>query len=353
MGRKHIQGLGGVEKDCAKAVLYYKDVAHHVATKSTEINKYVEKIYLQKEIFNMNFNAFADFKFQKATLDETLLFESLKINAPKKFMNHDLFRYLNGKYDSTFDVEGFLTQAFTLPKEELKSVASIVGYILYRGIRVDKNFKKAYEMFKMAAGNREPKGLNGLGLMYLNGDHVIKDALKAYYLFEKAANLGDSDAQFNLGSLMIYSENNDIPRDVDTGFKYITLSGQQGHLGALYAHAIAYMEGSDFYSTCDTSARLFGAVVERGEWNIFLKEALELYNKKYLHHATVQYLVSAYLGYEPGIINAAILAEKYSVFDEETDIAVGNVYRNEKILREDEMLLALHRKKFVDLRWKG
>ena len=72
---------------------------------------------------------------------------------------------------------------------------------------------------------------------------------------------------------MIYSENSDIPRDVDTGFKYITLSGQQGHLGALYAHAIAYMEGSDFYSTCDTAARLFGVVVERGEWNAFLKEA--------------------------------------------------------------------------------
>lgn len=158
IARKYLQGLGGIKQDCAKAILYYKDVAHIVATETTEINKYVEKHYLQKEIFNMNFNSFQYFKHQKSTLDEKLLFESISISKDKKYTPADLFRYLNGKYETDFNIEEFLTYAFTLPYEEKKTIASIVGYILYKGIRVEPDYKKAYDMFMLAANNKEAKG---------------------------------------------------------------------------------------------------------------------------------------------------------------------------------------------------
>ena len=104
-----------------------------------------------------------------------------------------------------------------------------------------------------------------------------KDVIKAYFLFEKAANLGDSDAQFNLGSILLFDLSKDIRSDQVTGFKYITLSAQQGHLGALYALGLSYLDGSDLYSTCETAAKLFAVVTERGPWNSYLKGALEYY----------------------------------------------------------------------------
>lgn len=342
MARKYLQGIGGVEKNCGKSILYFKDIAHKVATESFELIKYVERVYLQKEIFNMNQNAFKNLKLKKATLDEKLLFKSIKQSDGKKYTSSDLFRYLNGKYDSTFDIEEFLTYAFTLDKDEQKSVASIVGYILYRGIRVPQNHKLAYNMFKTAADYKEAKGFNGLGLMYLNGDHVQKDISKAFFQFKRAANLGDSDAQFNLGSMLIYNENNDIPTDVESGFRYITLASQQGHLGALYALALSYIEGSDMYSTCDTAARLFAAVSERGAWNSQLKEALELYNDNFYSHSLMHYLVAAFLGYDVGIINAAILSEKYLLIDE------INLKKDYKMIKENNISTILQEKGLLD-----
>lgn len=178
----------------------------------------------------------------------------------------------------------------------------------------------------------------------MNGHYVDKNISKAYYLFEKGANLGDSDAQFNIGSLLIYNETDDIAKEMSTGFKYITLAAQQGHLGALYALAMSYLEGSDFYSTCDTAAKLFSVVVERGEWNVYLKDALELYNKMLYSHANIHYLVSAYIGYEPGIINSGILTEKYKIFDEKKDLDFSDMVYNKKHFGEDVVFRLLRKK---------
>lgn len=62
LAKKYRTGTGGVSQDCAKSVLWYKDVAFYVVTESSPVSKFVERFYLQKEIFNMNFNAFGTFR---------------------------------------------------------------------------------------------------------------------------------------------------------------------------------------------------------------------------------------------------------------------------------------------------
>ena len=78
-----------------------------------------------------------------------------------------------------------------------------------------------------------------------------------------------------------------------------------------------------------------------------------MYGKGLYFHAGVQYLVSAYLGYEPGIINAAILSEKYRVFDEGKDFDMADFGGNAKIWREDKVLKGLEEKGVVKLDGKS
>src|SRR5690606_40942624 len=67
------------------------------------------------------------------------------------------------------------------------------------GNGVAKDYKKAVEWYQKAAEKGNADAQFNLGVMYKNGNGVAKDYKKAVEWYQKAAEKGNANAQFNLG----------------------------------------------------------------------------------------------------------------------------------------------------------
>lgn len=68
-----------------------------------------------------------------------------------------------------------------------KPSLGMLGYMYYYGLGVEKDFKKAKEIFLKGIKKNIATSYNGLGLMHLRGDYVNnnkKDLIRAYELFK-------------------------------------------------------------------------------------------------------------------------------------------------------------------------
>ena len=61
------------------------------------------------------------------------------------------------------------------------------------------DFKTAFIILEDLASKGDTKAQYNLGVMYANGQDVVKDYKKAFEWFEKSASKEDIDAQYNLG----------------------------------------------------------------------------------------------------------------------------------------------------------
>ena len=75
----------------------------------------------------------------------------------------------------------------------------------YWGRGVEKNYKKAYQLFLKSANAGNPESSRYMGLMYLSGKGVTKNIKISIQWFEKAASQGDAMSKDNLQKLKILS----------------------------------------------------------------------------------------------------------------------------------------------------
>ena len=66
--------------------------------------------------------------------------------------------------------------------------------------------------------------------MFRNGKGVEVDYLSAIYWYKKAANQGDSRAQYALGIMYMYSRG--VEHDIEEATKWFHLAAEQGHMNA-------------------------------------------------------------------------------------------------------------------------
>lgn len=106
-----------------------------------------------------------------------------------------------------------------------------LAQIYLAGEIVPQNYIKAKELFNLAAEGGKKEAQNELGFMYFVGSGVERDFNKALYWFEKAANQGLPMAQYNVG-MMYYAGNSDKGTDLIKAHAWLNLAGSSGHQGA-------------------------------------------------------------------------------------------------------------------------
>jgi hypothetical protein len=184
------------------------------------INKSIQRIDETKR------ERLANYEYEKFKLEKMI--EKLKMNVEKDINE------LNQSKES-------LELSFTILREfgeNLNSEKSFVGLLKL----------KQELMLNSFAQNR-------LAVCYENGDGVEKDFKRAVELYTMAANLGNSDAQNSLAYR--YQHGKGIEKDSKKAIELYELSAKQGNLGAISSLAYCYQ---------------FGDGVEKD-----LKKALELY----------------------------------------------------------------------------
>lgn len=133
----------------------------------------------------------------------------------------------------------------------------IIGDIYYRS---DTGFPKdsvqAVFWWRKAAEQGQTNAQFNLAAMYATGDGVPKDLVMAYKWVTLAAEQGHADAQFHLAAM--YATGDGVPRDLVIAYKWVTLATAQGNTVA--------KEVRDVLEKEMTAAQITEARKLSGEW---------------------------------------------------------------------------------------
>ena len=105
-----------------------------------------------------------------------------------------------------------------------------LGERYLNGNVVDKNEKKAVELFEKAANQNSDIGMLKLAECYKKGVGVIQDNAKAFSLYEKSANMGNSDAMIVLSDM--YAEGNGVEKNMSKALYWKEKLAFNGNLNA-------------------------------------------------------------------------------------------------------------------------
>ncbi|HVT05232.1 MAG TPA: tetratricopeptide repeat protein [Thermoanaerobaculia bacterium] len=110
-----------------------------------------------------------------------------------------------------------------------------LGLMFLAGEVLPKNAEMAVRWLRRAEKSGCAEASHNLGVVFETGDGVTPDRSRAVKHYEKAAKLGFAPAQFNLGNLLV----NTSPKNVDAryfreGLQLLETAASQGHRDAAY-----------------------------------------------------------------------------------------------------------------------
>lgn len=183
MGNKYKKGYG-FEKSCENSIEYFREQSYATVEEHYKINK---PQFLEKT--NIASSEYVGLKYSGVeTIHITQILEYYELEAKKgliTFISQLGHRYLFGQETP---------QDFSKARQyfeqgmQLNDTTSMyyLGEIYLNGWGVEKNYTKAYEMFKASESNS--KSINTLGYMYYYGYGVEKNVKRAYDLFQSKNN---------------------------------------------------------------------------------------------------------------------------------------------------------------------
>lgn len=118
----------------------------------------------------------------------------------------------------------------------------------------------------------DAKSMNGVGVIFANGQGVAQDYLEAAKWFRRAADQGYGPAQFNLGQL--YLTGKGVAVDPVEAANWLTLAARQGIAAAQTRLASMYLTGSGVQQNDTEAAKWYGLAANQG--NILAERQLGL-----------------------------------------------------------------------------
>jgi TPR repeat protein len=116
------------------------------------------------------------------------------------------------------------------------------GLNYYNGYRVERNYDKAIENFSLAAQMGDRNAQEQLGIIYYNGEVVKQDMQIAIYWLSLAAKQGSLNAQKILGD--VYLNGQKIEQDYNQAFKWLKLAADQGDSSSQFNIGYMYYSGN-------------------------------------------------------------------------------------------------------------
>jgi len=217
------------------------------------------------------------------------------------------FQTVAGQYWKRDGTTAEITDRPGLEKFACKA-AGYLGRIFLRGEAVETNYAKSLEWFRRGITAGDAGSQNGLGLMYLYGLGVPRDAHKAADFFRAAADQDYSPAQVNIGVLFL---DQGQVEDLQIANRYFELAARYGHIEALYYLAEMANLGIGRDRSCGLATTYYKTVSEKAE--PFLSsfgEANEVYSNGDRELALIDFMMAAEQGYETGQANVAYLLDQ-------------------------------------------
>ena len=193
--------------------------------------------------------------------------------------------------------------------------------MLLRGEGGDTNHAEAVRQYEVAAAAGSAKALNGLGYEYFYGNHLQKNATKAYGYFAEAARLdADGDSNFNAAHCLAHGIG--VEKNVKEAARlYERAATRHGHFDAAFEIALVKHEGSGRTGRDVNRAREFFEACARAGWAARdVRAGFDAYLRGDPGRALLWYAEAAETGTDVAAANAAWLLDR----DSEVRALVGN-----------------------------
>ena len=152
----------------------------------------------------------------------------------------------------------------------------ILGLMYYDGDGVLKDFIKAANWFQKAAAQGDSASQLKLGGMYYQGMGVPKDYTKAVEWFQKAATQGDAKGQLAFG--LIYRVGAGLSKDATKAAEWFQKSATQGNVEAQVILGMAYLDGEGVPKDATKAAEWFQKAAMQGDAGAQFKLGLMYYD---------------------------------------------------------------------------
>ncbi|RIB18082.1 hypothetical protein C2G38_2246003 [Gigaspora rosea] len=117
-----------------------------------------------------------------------------------------------------------------------------LGHSYLNGINVNKDEKKAFELFIKAASMGYSTAMNDVGFCYDKGIGVEKDEHKAFFYYQKSADMGNVIGIYNVG--ICYQDGIGVEKDEHKAFFYYQKSADMGYVNGIYNVGSCYLYGN-------------------------------------------------------------------------------------------------------------
>jgi TPR repeat protein len=107
-----------------------------------------------------------------------------------------------------------------------------LGLLYLSGNGIEKNYQKAFDLFRKSADGNYAGGIVMLGYCYYYGIGTKVSFQRAFELFEESANLGHNVAQYNLA--FMYKKGKGVKKNINQAMCWYGKSARQGYLNAQY-----------------------------------------------------------------------------------------------------------------------
>jgi len=128
------------------------------------------------------------------------------------------------------------------------------------GVRNAKDSKKSLEYFNKCVEESDVRALNSVGDYYSNG--VEKNYKLAFDYFKMSADKGNAVAICNLG--VCFQKGYGVEKDLNSSFKYYKMSADKGNVYALYFLSLCYENGTGVEKDTNLSEKYFEICVCKG-----------------------------------------------------------------------------------------
>lgn len=137
--------------------------------------------------------------------------------------------------------ESFLERMTRTAEEGNVDACLTLGYMyLYGENGVERDEKKAFRYYSMAAAQEDKIAVNNLGSLYYSGIGTEKNVNKAVEMFDKAARLGNGEAAINLAFIYLTSSSNISNQRI---FELLQQAANTGNITAQYMVGYSYYRG--------------------------------------------------------------------------------------------------------------
>jgi hypothetical protein len=128
--------------------------------------------------------------------------------------------------------------------------------------RVQQNFKRAVQLYELAAAQGNARAQNNLGSCYTQGQGVEIDHKTSAQWYRRAAEQGHPVGQLNLGNAFYHGAG--VAQSYDEAVKWLRLAAAQGYANALFSFAACHANGRGVPKDIDEALRLFKRAAAKG-----------------------------------------------------------------------------------------